>query len=63
MTATTSSLDTRRGHGAMQLVQRVALATGLLLRAIGSRWDDIVDAGQLGPDSQASMSRHTGARI
>lgn len=63
MTATTSNLDARRGHGAVQLVQRLALATGSLLRAIGSRWADIVDAGQLGPGAQASISRHTGARI
>ena len=63
MTATASSIDTRHGQGTVRRVQRVALATGSLLRAIGSRWDGIVDAGQLGPDSQTSMSRHTGARI
>lgn len=63
MTATTSNLDTQRGQGTMQLVRRMALATGSLLRAIGSRWHDIVEAGQLGPDAQVSISRHTGARI
>lgn len=63
MTATTSNLDTRRGQGAMQLVRRMPLAIGSLLRAISSRWDDIVEAGQLGPADQASISRHTGARI
>jgi len=63
MTATTSNLDTRRGQGALQLVRRMALATGSLLRAIGSRWHDIVEAGQLGPADQAPISRHTGARI
>jgi hypothetical protein len=63
MTASTSTLDTRLAHGSILLVRRSALAAGSLLRAIGSRWHDIVEAGQLGPDSSAAMSRHTGARI
>ncbi|MGH2380463.1 MAG: hypothetical protein ACRDG7_04490 [Candidatus Limnocylindria bacterium] len=58
MIATTSNIDTRRGQGTMRRVRRLALATGSLLRAIGSRWDDIVESGQLGPaDVQASVSR------
>ncbi len=60
MTASTSSLDTRLAHGS---IRRSALAAASLLRAIGSRWHDIVDAGQLGPDGPSAISRHTGARI
>lgn len=63
MTATTSTLDTRRGQGTLLRVRRFALAAGSLLRAIGSRWHDFVAAGQLGPDVEQSISRHTGARI
>jgi hypothetical protein len=63
MTASTSNLDTRFGHGSILLVRRLALGAGSLLRAIGSRWHDIVEAGQLGPDGPSAISRHTGARI
>ena len=63
MTATTSNLDTRRGQGTLARLRRLALATGSFLAAIGARWNDFVDAGQLGPDAERSISRHTGARI
>ena len=63
MTTTTASLDTRRGLGSVLLVRRLALAAGSLMRAIGSRWHDIVEAGQLGQDGRVAMSRHTGARV
>ena len=63
MTATTSNLDTRRGPGTVQLVRRLALATGSCLGAIGSAWNRFVEAGQMGPDVERSISRHTGARI
>jgi hypothetical protein len=63
MTATSSSLDTRRGQGTLQLIRRLALAVRSLFAAIHSRWSAIVEAGQLGPDVERSISRHTGARI
>lgn len=63
MTATTSNLQTRRGQAAILRIRRLALAAGSLLRAIGSRWHDIVEAGQLGPSVQASDNRHAGSRI
>lgn len=63
MTATTSNIGTRRGQGTLARVWRLALAVGSILSAIGSRWNDIVDASQLGPDADRSISRHTGARI
>jgi len=63
MTATTSNIGTRRGQGTLARVRRLALAAGSLLAAIGSRWSDFVDCGQLGPDAEQSISRHTGARI
>lgn len=63
MTATTSNLDSRAGHGTVARVRRRALAAGSFLAAIGSRWNAFVDAGQLGPDAERSISRHTGARI
>jgi hypothetical protein len=63
MTATTSDLDTRRALGAVPRARRLALAAGWLLAAIGSRWNAFVEAGQLGPDVERSIGRHTGARI
>jgi hypothetical protein len=63
MTATTSNLDTRRGQRTVQLVRRLALAVGSVAAAIGSRWSAFVEAGQLGPDAERSIGRHTGARI
>lgn len=63
MTATTSNLDARRGQGTVQLFRRLALAAGSVLGAIGSGWSRFVDAGQMGPDVERSISRHTGARI
>ena len=63
MTATTSSVGTPSGRIPIARVRRLALAVGSILAAIGSRWNGFVEAGQLGPDAERSISRHTGARI
>lgn len=63
MTATTSKVSTRRGHAAGRFVWRMATAAGSIAAAIGSGWHAFVDAGQLGPDRERTISRHTGARI
>jgi hypothetical protein len=63
MIATTTDLDMQRGQGIVPLVRRLALATGSVLAAIGSAWSRFADAGQMGPDVERSISRHTGARI
>jgi hypothetical protein len=64
MTATTTSnLDGRRALGRTSPLRRVARATAHLMAAIGARWSDFVDAGQLGPDAERTIGRHTGARI
>ena len=63
MTATTSSIGTRGGQGIIRFARRLAQATGSLVTGIGARWNAFVDAGQLGPDSEQSISRHSGARI
>ena len=64
MTATTTSdLGTRQEHGTVSRLRRMALAAGSVLAAIGSRWNAFVEAGQLGPDAERSIGRHTGARI
>jgi hypothetical protein len=60
MTVTTSGLGTRNGRITVGRVRRLALAVGTLLRA---RWNSFVEAGQLGPGAERSISRHTGARI
>jgi hypothetical protein len=62
MTATTSNLDTLREPRTLPRFRRLVLAAGSLLAAIGSRWSAFVDAGQLGPDAERSIGRHTGAR-
>lgn len=63
MTATTSNLGTWRGRAAFGHIRGLARVAGSLLSAIGSRWNDFADAGQLGPSAESVTSRHTGARI
>lgn len=63
MTAITTNIGTRRGQAALGHTRRLAHVAGSLLKAIGSRWNDFVDAGQLGPSADAVSSRHTGGRI
>lgn len=63
MTATTSTLGTRRGRAAFGHIRGLARLAGALLSAIGSRWNDFVDAAQLGPSAESMTGRHTGARI
>jgi hypothetical protein len=62
MTAT-PTIDTRRGQRTVHLIRRLALGAGTLGAGIGSRWKSFVESGQLGPDRERSISRHTGARI
>ena len=63
MTATTPNLDTPLEPITIPRGRRLALAAGSLRTAIGSRWNAFVEAGQLGPDAERSIGRHTGARI
>lgn len=56
--ATTHNQQTVRGR-----MHRLARIVGSILATIGSRWNDLVDAGQLGPSADTVTSRHTGARI
>lgn len=63
MTATTSTLRSGRGRAAFGHIRGLARVAGSLLSAIGSRWNDFVDAAQLGPGAESVTSRHTGARI
>lgn len=66
MTATTTpttSVDSRRGHPTLAALRHSARAPGTLLTAVASRWNDFVDAGQLGSSAETVTSRHTGARI
>ncbi|HSK93088.1 MAG TPA: hypothetical protein VLA76_03415 [Candidatus Angelobacter sp.] len=52
-------------HRAAVLVRLRRLARGATsaLAAIRARWEDFVDAGQLGPSAVVLTSRHTGSRI
>ena len=63
MTTTAASVDTQQGQAAVSPVRRLALAAGSLLAAIGSRWNAFAEGGQLGPDREREIGRHTGARI
>ena len=63
MTATTSTLGTRSGRIAVARIRGLARGVGSFLAIIGSRWNAIVDAGQLGPNADTLTSRHTGARV
>lgn len=62
-TTTTIAAGTLRGRTAYLRARRLARAAGAILSAARSRWNDFVDAGQLGPSADAVTSRHTGARI
>ena len=63
MTASTSNLGLGRAQAMVVRVRRLALGTRSFLAAIGSRWSAFVQSNQLGPDSERSISRHTGGRI
>ena len=64
MTATaTTNLGTRQEQRTVTRVRRLTRAAGSFLATVGSRWTAFVDAGQLGSDAEASIGRHTGARI
>ncbi len=34
-----------------------------MLKAVRARWNDLAQAGQLGPVHETEIGRHTGARI
>jgi hypothetical protein len=63
MTAITAKLSNRRASAVAERVRRLGGVAGSFLVAIGSRWNDLVDGGQLGPNADTVISRHTGARI
>lgn len=64
MTATTTpNIGTRRDQATLAHIRRLARAAGSVLATIGSRWNDFVDASQLGPSADVVTSRHTGGRI
>lgn len=62
-TSTTAQPASRLVTGASARLRKLGLAAGRLLTAIGSRWGDFIDSGQLGPDEERVIGRHTGARI
>jgi hypothetical protein len=62
-TTTITAVDARRGLPTSGHVRHLARAAGAVLAATRSRWQDFVDAGQLGPCADTVTGRHTGARI
>lgn len=62
-TTTTTNIDTRRGQATLAHARGMARAAGSVLAGVGARWNDFVDAGQLGPSAETTTSRHTGGRI
>ena len=63
MTATTTAIGTRRVAAAVAFIHRMGRVAGPIMAAIGTRWSDVVDAGQFGPSGDTVISRHTGSRI
>jgi len=63
MTTTTANVRTHQEVRTISRLRRLGRACGSFLAAIGSRWNAFVEAGQLGPDRERSIGRHTGARI
>ena len=63
MIATTSHPDTRRERSTVARLRRPAMIARSYLADIAARWNAFVEAGQLGPDREREIGRHTGARI
>jgi hypothetical protein len=63
MTTTTATVGTKQEGATVSRVRRLALAAGSILAAVGSLWNAFAEAGQLGPDAEREIGRHTGARI
>ncbi|MGH2417628.1 MAG: hypothetical protein ACRDFY_04780 [Candidatus Limnocylindria bacterium] len=63
MTNTTANVGIQHELAQVSRIRRLALGAGSVLAAIGSRWNAFAEAGQLGPDAERSIGRHTGARI
>ena len=61
MTATTTTLVTRRRAAMVTEIGRLARRARSFLVAIGGRWNDFVDSGQLGPGTGSVSDRHTGS--
>ena len=64
MTATVRHFDTStRRAGALAVVGRLATASIAAARSIATAARNLADAGQLGPDAEATIGRSTGCRI
>ena len=63
MTTAAAKVGTQQQQATASRTRRMALAAGSFLAAIGSRWNDFAEAGQLGPVREREIGRHTGARI
>jgi len=60
---TTINRGTPRWRRVVHAMGRMILGARSVVLGIGSRWDAIVDSGQLGPSPDQYISRHTGGRI
>lgn len=62
-TPTTTTIDTHHAGAALTAARGARRGAASVFAAIGARWSDFVDGGQLGPSADTMTSRHTGSRI
>ena len=63
MTASSTTITTSPRKTTLAHVGRVVRPMAAMLKAVRARWNDLAQAGQLGPVHVTEIGRHTGARI
>ena len=63
MTATTTRLTIPRRRSANAALRRLVGVLRSAGQAAGAAWSAFAESGQLGPDAEMSVGRHTGARV
>lgn len=63
MTATASTPSTDSSTRTVERLSRAPLGIRDMASAIAARWHRLVQVGQLGPDDETVVGRHTGARV
>jgi hypothetical protein len=63
MTASSTTFATSRRKTSYVLLAAAVRSMAALLKAVRAAWNDMAQAGQLGPEYEAEIGRQTGARI
>jgi len=63
VTASSTTITTSPRRTTLAHLGRVGRPMAVMLSAVRARWNDLAQAGQLGPVQDTEIGRHTGARI